>query len=117
MLYSGLSKSELGVRAISSNKTKSAGGRPEVHELSDADLDSVSGAGPLPYPDVGGGSSSGKTVDAKGGDTNGDEGGTTKDLVSSKTGGNAAYASYSTDVKVEGKNATRNLDLTNHNND
>lgn len=46
----------------------------------------------------------------------GDEPGTVKGIVSSKTKGIAEFVNYSFDTKIEGKNVPRALDLMLHNN-
>lgn len=104
------------------SKQKSAAGKPAASELTDSDLESVSGAGPIPYPDLGGGgSASSSTIsigkDVSVGSSTGDSGGTTKGLVGPKNTGNTAFITHSADVKVEGSNVTRPLDPTSNNSD
>ena len=89
--------------------------KPEM--LSEDDLDKVTGAGdPVPYPDVN--TSGGNEVNVSGpldGSTSsasGDEAGTTKNITSNTTAGKTQYKTGSSKVKVEGKDATRSIDLT-----
>ena len=83
---------------------------------------------PIPYPniamstDTDSGSSDvkmdGKKIMLRGSTfktSKGDEAGSLKGVVSSKTSGKAEFVSYSFDVKVEGKNVARALDLMLHN--
>jgi hypothetical protein len=86
---------------------------------------------PLPYPNTGLGSDTSdgsKTVTISGQETmlkntscfkssTGDEAGCApkKGLISSKTKGKVYFTVWSMDVKIEGENVVRNLDLTTHN--
>lgn len=86
--------------------------KPEA--LSDADLDGVVGACPVPYPDLGGdGPTEGstKSVGSNLGASTSSEGGVTKDVVSSGAGGKGSFSSGSMDVKSEGKGSVRLTDI------
>ena len=82
---------------------------PQVEELTDSELDTVVGAGPVPYPDTG---SSGETknvsvsgnLDSSSETSDGSEAGTQKGLVSSNSQGKSYTSTGSFDVKFEGKN-------------
>ena len=84
---------------------------------------------PIPYPNIaksGDTDKGSKTVKCDGNpvclkDSNfktstGDEPGTLKGIASSKTKGKAEFINFSFDVKIEGKNVARALDLMLHNN-
>ncbi|MCB2077300.1 MAG: DUF4150 domain-containing protein [Novosphingobium sp.] len=89
---------------------------PKLTELTEDDLDKVTGAGdPVPYPDIGGGETSGDSTKVKLADSTegstasaGNDAGSSKGVVS---GVNSSKSSWSTpvslDVKVEGKNIMR----------
>ena len=81
---------------------------PQVEELTDRELDTVVGAGPVPYPDTG---SSGETknvsvsgnLDSSSETSDGSEAGTQKGVVSGNNQGKSYTSSGSLNVKVEGK--------------
>ena len=65
-------------------------------------------ADPVPYPDVGSGGSTGKSVNIKGSSSStSTDTGTTKGVVSSNNTGKTTFTSSSSTVKVEGKNVPR----------
>lgn len=83
---------------------------------------------PIPYPNVAKSSDSAKTAkkvkadgqplctkDSNFSTSTGDEPGSLKGIASSKTKGKAEFVNYSMDVKAEGKNVPRALDMMLHN--
>jgi len=83
---------------------------------------------PIPYPNIAKSSDSDKTAkkvktdgkpvcvkDSNFKTSTGDEAGTLKGIVSAKTKGKAEFVNFSFDVKVEGKNVPRAMDLMLHN--
>jgi hypothetical protein len=81
---------------------------PQAEELTDSELDTVAGAGPVPYPDTG---SSGDTknvsvsgnLESSSESSDGAEAGTHKGVVSGNNQGKSYTSSGSLNVKVEGK--------------
>ncbi len=82
-------------------------GSAEIEELNNDDLDQVVG-GNFPYPDTGSSSSAGGKK-GKGSSSSGNEASGSKASTSST---NSSVTTPSVDVKVEGGNAERFLDLT-----
>ncbi len=83
---------------------------------------------PIPYPNIAKSSDSAKTAkkvktdgkpvcvkDSNFSTSTGDEPGSLKGIISSKTKGKAEFVNFSFDVKVEGKNVPRAMDLMLHN--
>ncbi|MCX4242249.1 DUF4150 domain-containing protein [Paraliomyxa miuraensis] len=83
---------------------------------------------PIPYPNVAQSSDSAKTAkkvkadgqplctkDSNFSTSTGDEAGSLKGVASSKVKGKAEFVNYSMDVKAEGKNVPRALDMMLHN--
>ena len=93
------------------DKSAKTAARPAVEHLSDAELDTVVGAGdPLPYPDIDGGDGGNNKVrvskNVSGSTTGSDEAGTLKDVGGRTGSGSTESATLGTlDVKIEGKSA------------
>jgi hypothetical protein len=98
---------------ITSNK-QHATPAPQVEELTDSELDTVVGAGPVPYPDTG---SSAETknvsvsgdLDSSSESSDGSEAGTQKGVVSGNSQGKSYTSTGSFDVKFEGKHVVSTL--------
>jgi hypothetical protein len=117
----------VGVNFLSVVHKSSNGVSPSFPDLCKTPIPPA-GPVPIPYPNIAMSSDTDKgskkvkadgesmcTKDANFKMSTGDEAGSAQGVASSKTKGKAEFVLFSMDVKIEGKNATRALDIMLHN--